>query len=113
MYISFIVNYASIVTQTKLIIFWHYIHVFRKQVSTTYWYIQRKHRFKTFPFKRMHGYMYMLIKIKFQKQFQFFIQVIQKRVDGSTGFYKTWKEYREGFGNAYHNYWIGKTIDSF
>lgn len=36
--------------------------------------------------------------------------VIQKRVDGSTGFYKTWKEYREGFGNAYHNYWIGNDV---
>uniref|UniRef100_K1Q9B4 Angiopoietin-4 n=1 Tax=Magallana gigas TaxID=29159 RepID=K1Q9B4_MAGGI len=36
--------------------------------------------------------------------------VIQKRVDGSTGFYKTWKEYREGFGNASRNYWIGNDV---
>lgn len=36
--------------------------------------------------------------------------VIQKRMDGSTGFYKTWKEYRVGFGNASNNYWIGNDI---
>ncbi|XP_062615766.1 veficolin-1-like, partial [Saccostrea cucullata] len=33
--------------------------------------------------------------------------VIQKREDGETDFYRTWKGYKEGFGNAAKNYWIG------
>ncbi|XP_061176978.1 ficolin-1-like [Saccostrea echinata] len=33
--------------------------------------------------------------------------VIQKREDGDVDFYRTWKEYKEGFGNASKNYWIG------
>ncbi|XP_062593593.1 fibrinogen C domain-containing protein 1-B-like [Saccostrea cucullata] len=33
--------------------------------------------------------------------------VIQKRQDGDVDFYRTWIEYKEGFGNATKNYWIG------
>ncbi|XP_062570701.1 uncharacterized protein LOC134232727 [Saccostrea cucullata] len=33
--------------------------------------------------------------------------VIQKREDGEGDFYRTWKEYKEGFGNVSKNYWIG------
>ncbi|XP_078313564.1 ficolin-1-like [Crassostrea virginica] len=36
--------------------------------------------------------------------------VIQNRVDGSTDFHRTWKEYSSGFGNSSHNYWIGNDI---
>ncbi|KAK3084881.1 hypothetical protein FSP39_020767 [Pinctada imbricata] len=33
--------------------------------------------------------------------------VIQKRIDGSLDFYKTWKEYKDGFGSVKREYWLG------
>nr|XP_022295285.1 ficolin-1-like [Crassostrea virginica] len=36
--------------------------------------------------------------------------VIHNRVDRTTDFYRTWKEYSAGFGNSSHNYWIGNDI---
>ncbi|XP_062618319.1 fibroleukin-like [Saccostrea cucullata] len=36
--------------------------------------------------------------------------VIQKRVDGSTDFNRTWNEYKEGFGSVNSSYWLGNDI---
>ncbi|CAG2224290.1 Ryncolin-2,Angiopoietin-related protein 1,Ryncolin-1,Angiopoietin-1,Fibrinogen C domain-containing protein 1,Fibroleukin,Fibrinogen-like protein 1,Ficolin-2,Fibrinogen-like protein A,Ryncolin-3,Angiopoietin-related protein 2 [Mytilus edulis] len=33
--------------------------------------------------------------------------VIQRRINGSTNFDKTWNEYKEGFGNVNAEYWFG------
>ena len=34
-------------------------------------------------------------------------QVIQRRVSGSVDFFKTWDEYKEGFGDTTTNFWLG------
>ena len=34
-------------------------------------------------------------------------KVFQRRVNGSTNFYRNWTEYREGFGNLRHEFWLG------
>ncbi|KAJ8321441.1 hypothetical protein KUTeg_001008 [Tegillarca granosa] len=33
--------------------------------------------------------------------------VIQKRFNGATNFYRTWQEYKQGFGNKTKEYWLG------
>lgn len=35
-------------------------------------------------------------------------QVIQKRFDGSTNFYRPWIEYKMGFGSPAGEYWLGE-----
>ena len=32
---------------------------------------------------------------------------MQKRMDGTTDFYRGWSEYKNGFGNIKGNFWLG------
>ncbi|XP_078504057.1 angiopoietin-2 [Lissotriton helveticus] len=38
--------------------------------------------------------------------------IIQRRVDGSVDFHRTWKEYKMGFGDASGEYWLGNDLVS-
>ncbi|OWF39938.1 Ficolin-3 [Mizuhopecten yessoensis] len=32
--------------------------------------------------------------------------VFQRRIDGATDLYRGWDEYRDGFGDVYHEFWL-------
>ncbi|XP_076105752.1 fibrinogen-like protein A [Mytilus galloprovincialis] len=36
--------------------------------------------------------------------------VIQRRLNGSTNFYKGWTAYEDGFGNLDHEFWLGDSL---
>lgn len=40
-------------------------------------------------------------------------QVIQRKMGGSVSFNRTWQTYKEGFGKADGEYWLGKKCPQF
>lgn len=38
--------------------------------------------------------------------------MIQRRIDGTVDFNRDWKSYKEGFGKAKGEYWLGKYYKS-
>ncbi|KAI5091243.1 microfibril-associated glycoprotein 4-like [Silurus meridionalis] len=36
--------------------------------------------------------------------------VIQRRIDGNVSFYQSWNDYRDGFGDASGEYWLGDSL---
>ena len=39
--------------------------------------------------------------------------MFQRRVDGTTDFYRDWAEYKAGFGDVYNEYWLGNTLVTY
>lgn len=44
---------------------------------------------------------------KSQCTYVYFNQVFQRRMNGKVDFYRSWKEYKYGFGNVSEEHWIG------
>ena len=38
------------------------------------------------------------------------LQVFQRRMDGTVNFFRGWEQYRNGFGHAAGEYWLGMYI---
>lgn len=43
----------------------------------------------------------------------FKLQVFQRRVDGTTDFYRGWTEYENGFGDLNSNFYMGSSLTTY
>lgn len=56
--------------------------------------------------EKQFSFAYIVLPILIETTYQI-EQVIQRRLDGSTDFYRGWAAYQDGFGNLTHEFWLG------
>jgi hypothetical protein len=47
------------------------------------------------------------IGVRYNYEYFYMLQVIQRRIDGQTDFYRGWSEYEVGFGDLMKEFWLG------
>ena len=45
--------------------------------------------------------------MRYNYEYLYMLQVIQRRIDGQTDFYRGWSEYEVGFGDLMKEFWLG------
>ena len=45
--------------------------------------------------------------MRYNYEYFYMLQVIQRRIDGQTDFYRGWSEYEVGFGDLMKEFWLG------
>ncbi|CAG2204216.1 unnamed protein product [Mytilus edulis] len=59
--------------------------------------------------EKQFSFAYIVLPILIETTYQI-EQVIQRRLDGSTDFYRGWAAYQDGFGNLTLEFWLGDSL---